>query len=642
MRHYRVLLAAMLALGLSSSLEASGRYFDQGEMATYSVPNAATGDTFYVDGANGSDSYNGLAPTFTSGTTGPFKTIAKALDKYRSNYVIGGDVIKIKAGIYRESVVFALNATQVASLTAATPIVMGPYGDGEVVIDPSPTPKTWNVYDSHIYWADWPNPTYRPAAVVMNGSFKGYRDKQALSDLTKTGLWYFDASARRIYVNTGGVSPAALDPVITYDYTSAEQYCIKTNGYPYLQFYGLTLRGAARYGFSDYPGSTGIVLEKCTIKWNNANGARIFGEHGIVRKCHVWGNMLYNWPRGRRWAANGGWGQGLTVGGYGLVEGTISHDNGGEGIGVYGGAGNVTFQDNISYDNWSVGLYLDNAPSCTFQRNLVYAHDPDVSDIVDTWQLPSWIINSGQATITSETNKIIGRLRQEGIMAGDETATSPTAHSAGFRALDNIIVGCRRGLTTYGQATGAGLVNYVIAGNTIVMPAVAPPYGVFGGMTLYASPNNAGSLIKNNIVYSYAPAGSAQPLVDFASAAAMSGVDFNNNLYYSVNDPTPFKSGVYPLEKSYNFSGWLGYVPSGYDANSLYSDPLFSGTPGAFGAADYLLRSGSPAIGKGASLAAIASDFNKFARVGAFDIGALEFGSQDGTVPAQPTKVLVR
>ena len=32
---------------------------------------------YYVDAVNGNDSYSGLAGAFTSGTTGPWKTIAK-------------------------------------------------------------------------------------------------------------------------------------------------------------------------------------------------------------------------------------------------------------------------------------------------------------------------------------------------------------------------------------------------------------------------------------------------------------------------------------------------------------------------------------------------------------------------------------
>lgn len=606
---------------------AAGIYFDEAEIISYSIPNSIVGDTFYVDTINGSDSYNGLSPSFTSGTSGPFKTLTKCFDRYRSNNVMGGDVVKIKAGIYRESLVLAFTASQISSLAESSPLTIGPYGDGEVIIDPSPTPQTWTAYDSNIYWADWSNATYPPQAVIMENNFKAYRDKQALEDLTQKGFWYFDPVARRIYVHTDGIDPMTLDPVVTYNYSSAENYAVNTSGYSYIHLYGLTMRGAAKYGYTDYPGGVGAKLENCTVKWNNGNGLRIFGTYGVLRKNHIWGNMLYAWPRGRRYAANGGWGQGATIGGYGLAEGNIVHDNGGEGMGVYGGTGHVIFQDNIVYDNWSVGLYLDNASYCTFQRNFIYSHDPDVSDIVEQWQLPTWIIDAGASTITVETNKIVARLRQEGIMAGDESATNPVAQSIGFKAVNNIIIGARRGFTTYGQATGSGLNNYTIAGNTIIMPKVAPSYGAYAGIAIYSSINNANSVIKNNIVYSNAPNGSTQPLVNFASNAAISGVDFNNNLYYSVNSATPFKSGSYPNEVEYGFDNWRKYVPSGFETNSIYANPLFIGIPGSFKMADYQISPESLAINSGAFVASENTDFFGITRpVGsAMDIGAFEY-----------------
>lgn len=619
-------LLAILTILLPTTVLA-GTYFDQSEMATYTIPDSSGGDTFYVDGVNGSDTYNGLSPTYTSGTTGPFKTIGYAYNKYRPNYAVGGDVIKVKAGIYREEVYLDLSSSQTATLTVSTPLSIGPYGDGEVIIDPSPVVTNWTAYDSNIYMGDWPNASYPPNSVIMNGSFKNYRDKQTLGELTQEGLWYFNSSTRKLYVHTGGVNPSTLDPVIPYNYDSAEQYCIFNPGYNYLRFYGLTLRGAARYGFSDYPGGTGQVVEKCTIKWNVGNGIRIFGEYGVLRKNHVWGNMMRSWPRGRVYAANGGWGQGATLGGYGLAEGNITHDNGGEGMGVYGGTGHVVFQDNIAYDNWSVGLYLDNAAACTFQRNLIYSNNPDYADIVETWQLPAWIIAAGEATITSETNKIKGRMRQEGIMAGDESATNATARSNGFKAINNIIIGARRGFTTYGQATGAGLVNYTIANNTIIMPNISPVYGDFAGMTLYPDTDNTGSVVRNNLIYSYAPSGQTQPLMNFGNSSTMSGVTFDNNLYYSVNGSTPFKSGYYPSETLYNFTGWKAYVPSGYDANSLYADPLFVGTAGNFTSADYAIGATSPAKDAGADLSStFTTDFLGNTR-NTFDIGALEYAA---------------
>lgn len=590
------------------------RYFDQSEMATYSVADSVSGDTFYVDPVSGSDSNNGLSPSTA------FKTLYHCFDRYRSNNVIGGDVVKLFAGIYRENIGLTMVADQYNSLTESTPLIVGPYGNGEVIIDPSTQPINWTAYDSNIYVADWPHPTYGVQAVVIDDDFKSFRPKKTLVELTSFGLWYYDSANKKIYVHNAGVDPSTQDTIFLFDYDSAEHYCIKTNGYNYLKFYGLTLRGASRYGFSDYKAtgrSIGNVVEKCTVKFNHGNGIRFFGEYGTIRKCHIWANMMYNWPRGSIYGSTGGWGQGATIINNGLAEGNISHDNGGEGIGVYGGDGYTVFQDNISYDNWSVGLYLDNAAACTFRRNLVYAHNPDVSDICDIDEIPAG----------STYSSISGRLRQEGIMVGDESATYPVARSAGFSAYDNIIIGCRRGILTYGQATGSGLVNYTIVGNTIVMPDEDPLYGDFSGFRFYPSVNNTGSVIKNNIVYSYADSGHTQPLVAFG-AGTMSGVDWDNNLYFSINDQSEaFKSGSYPNEILYNFSGWIAYVPSGFDANSIFDDPLFVGNNGSFTATDYLLNEGSPAIDEGATIAEIERDFRNLSRTAPYDIGAMESGA---------------
>ena len=56
--------------------------------------------TYYVDGVNGSDSYDGTVPDYTSGTTGPWATIAKILSSLSSS---GGDTVWVAPGTYRQS-----------------------------------------------------------------------------------------------------------------------------------------------------------------------------------------------------------------------------------------------------------------------------------------------------------------------------------------------------------------------------------------------------------------------------------------------------------------------------------------------------------------------------------------------------------
>ncbi len=53
----------------------------------------------YVDGANGDDSWDGLAPNFVTGTNGPKKTLTSA-----EGTVAAGDIVNIRPGVYRESI----------------------------------------------------------------------------------------------------------------------------------------------------------------------------------------------------------------------------------------------------------------------------------------------------------------------------------------------------------------------------------------------------------------------------------------------------------------------------------------------------------------------------------------------------------
>ena len=63
--------------------------------------------TYYVDGTNGNDSYNGTAATFTSGSTGPKKTLSGA----EAIPVAAGDVVYVRSGTYRETLTCGVSGT---------------------------------------------------------------------------------------------------------------------------------------------------------------------------------------------------------------------------------------------------------------------------------------------------------------------------------------------------------------------------------------------------------------------------------------------------------------------------------------------------------------------------------------------------
>ena len=93
-------LLAFLILGAQTVL-AESRYYDPNETATLAVA-PGSGRTFYIDGTNGNDSYNGLYPTYQGESNGPYKTISQALYRYYDKDP--GDRILIRAGIYYERI----------------------------------------------------------------------------------------------------------------------------------------------------------------------------------------------------------------------------------------------------------------------------------------------------------------------------------------------------------------------------------------------------------------------------------------------------------------------------------------------------------------------------------------------------------
>lgn len=536
-------------------------YYDPSTLGQLTPP-STNGITYYVDPVNGDDSRTSAV---AQNIDTPWKTIAHAFYNYYDRNSAGNGIrVLLKSGIYRESVVFPNSWTHGTSYE--TGIILAAAGDGEVIIDPSHTPTSgWAAYDANIYYVEWPSaPTLFPWAVILNDDFKSFRPVEEFGDLDAYGEWFYNTETYILYIHTAGVDPATLDPIITEVDAdrSLEQYPIKGQGIPYITVSGLTLRGGGKYGFTDYKGAPQgdhVKVEHCCIKFNNSNGARIFSSYSIFDRNYFYANMLFNWPRGRIWGSSGGWGQGATISNYGTATGNIAEENGGEGIGIYGGDGYTTFENNISSNNYSVGLYLDNAPYCTFKYNFVYAATPDLADRIDTWMLP------GGSTLDS----IAGRMTQYGILVGDESATNPTAQGVGHIIDSNIIIGGRSGFGTYGQATGSGLKSYIIVNNTIILPTADAVYGEFYGMYIDSNnTNNTGTIIQNNIVYR--KTGVTEPLMGSDSGAWV-GITLDNNIYYAVDGSDLFSIGAYPSQAYYNFSNWQ--TQTSQDANSSYTDP---------------------------------------------------------------------
>ncbi|MBP9853806.1 MAG: hypothetical protein KBD53_02935 [Candidatus Omnitrophica bacterium] len=155
------------------------RHYNPTEIDQLSLPpNKNREATFYIDGENGNDAWNGSSPTHTTRDYGPFKTISRASGRYDGHKQ--GERVLIKAGYYREGFGSG-NLTGFADDLHYN--TWGPYGDGEVIIDLSQTPglDPFTVFDGTVWKAKvnekWPGfPTSSVSWAVMDWNHRSCRE----------------------------------------------------------------------------------------------------------------------------------------------------------------------------------------------------------------------------------------------------------------------------------------------------------------------------------------------------------------------------------------------------------------------------------------------------------------------------------
>ncbi|MHC4061003.1 MAG: right-handed parallel beta-helix repeat-containing protein, partial [Planctomycetota bacterium] len=101
-------------------------------VVVFAVTPWATATTYYVDGASGNDSWDGLAPVWVSGTNGPKQTIQAAIDVA----AVSGDEVIVAATTYFENVEFLSKEVDVHSSDVNNPAgtIIDGSGSGSVVL----------------------------------------------------------------------------------------------------------------------------------------------------------------------------------------------------------------------------------------------------------------------------------------------------------------------------------------------------------------------------------------------------------------------------------------------------------------------------------------------------------------------------
>jgi hypothetical protein len=572
-----LLTVVALASTASAQMPACGATDRHWNPAEVPVAPVGSGPVYYVDGASGRDSNNG-----TSEATA-FRTIGRAVD-----FGGPGVTVRIKAGHYREQV----NVTK--SGTLAQRFVIGAFGNGEVVIDGSPE-VAWAQLSAAVWQA--PIPPVGAVAVVVDG--RPLRMEASPAAVTP-GSWARQDATMYVSLPDGG-APAAHDTLVIGDYDVHEETTVYLNPASYTTLYGLTMRGASKNVLNVW--GTNVRVEKCRILFAGKNGISIFdystidsSDTEIVRNEIAW-NMMKNWPRGRApWAvAGGGWGMGAVSNGTArtLYQGNVVHDNGGEGLGGYGGLGGTIYRDNVVGDNWSVNIYVDNQPSVTVENNYLYAHPPNAATESYNAQVP---------VAPEQGYRILKRLRPECVMTADEAGSSSDgqSHLTDVMIRNNVMVGCRDGYIHSPDAPGSGMRNVTLIGNTIVAPQAVeasdlPSDGPLHGIGLREGANS-GTVIRDNVVYGFGVAGTA------LLSSVPAGVTLDHNLWFG-GEGAPGSPGDVMAD------------PGFADATDI-EDPLTK-----------RLRPGSPAIGKGAAVATLSTDYQFCPRDPAPDLGAFEFTS---------------
>jgi hypothetical protein len=629
------------------------------------VPTAtAPGKTWYCDPINGNDAWDGTSFAPVSGSQGPKKSLSGALAIVSLK---AGDTILLGGGIYREQPDFSS-----VSGKAGSPITIGSYGrgSGAPIIDGGVKPGAWTKYTAQGQTTVWQTSTAGLSRIispqsgdasspvlgiyvngkqgesalreVIHGQVSDYGDglpaNQTQVDIKDhSNHWYYDATAKILYADFGGSlgtdDPNVADISILYrshDFgpDGAQTLIYLGQGSDYLSFIGLTIRAGSWDGV--YSEAIGGTFDHCDVKFNGGGGIDFgAGDSNKIIYSRIWMNVLDNWPRFNNGNTGGGW-PGATFWynqSNALAQGNVVYENGGEALIFWGTdpashvSVNNAARNNVIYDNFSAGMYVDNTQNALFEQNYVFQHPRDPSQTFDNL----FTVSSGYNTDWGR------RITPPCLGLGDEpgSAADGKAHLSNITVINNIFAGGKRGFldTPDGDNMGHGLKNCLVANNTWVIsepavPGVDVPYGwqhFFEGTGPDASTN---SFFENNII---AVSTTGDRFVVASLAGAGPGITNDYNLY---SGPGQWTS----VETNQDFAAWRS-AHSGWDKNSIQVDAMlvdateFNQTAAQKPVYDWskaALLAGSPALGAGLTQSQFSTDFTGATRTnGICDIGAI-------------------
>ena len=557
------------------------------------------GVTYYVDATGGNDSNTGLS------AASPWKTLAKL----NSSKFAPGDIILLRRGsVWREQLNFP------SSGSSGSPIVIDAYGTGEppLISGADLVPAgTWSACQScgaNIWEAQVKT---KPNVVIFDRE-KGSR-KSASTELSSPRDWFWDSGMLYVF--------AKDEPSREFQHPGIESGARPT-GLNLTGIANVTVKNISISGANAVPYGEGAGIFAITVHLGGPTPESLVISHVIVsngagdgihienaNQCSVDSVLVHD---------NDGAGIELyhSNGKFPITSGSITnsevHHNGFNGIFLVGcprgeRCRSVVYPDGLTLTNIQItgnklhdngaGIYLHETNDSLISGNVAYSNtnttrkgegycvglsgsSGNVVEKNDCYKARlagiELSIDTGRPPFGSSENIIRYNLIHDDGTHGIFTNYDPSQHN---QILHNLI---------YNHPQGACIMaNYIrheIANNTCFNSRI--------GIHLYVSSTTrkTGTItLKNNIIVN-------SSLHHILIEKGVDGpFDFSNNDYY------PDGSAAFNWKGSpSNFSGWRAI--SGQDAGSIMGDPAFKASVPAQ-PPDFVLRPGSPALGKGANIA---------------------------------------
>ena len=390
-----------------------------GLLVTLGQAPASAASDFWVDAGSAVCSDAG-----TGTSAAPFCTISAAAKKA----VNAGDVVHVLPGTYREQVTVA------GSGTAVSPISFLGSTDAVVVGTQSLSDAAGWTPTGTQAWSRPYAPPSSPRQVLVDGS---PLTQAGSATTTTSGSWFYDTTAKVLYVDLGGGNPATGHQVEA----GAQSYGFNVSGRSNVVVQGFTTQGPNFAGVH-VGSSSAVTVDQVTSTGAGTNGILVdAGSTGVTVSGATVSGALSSGIRLNGATAN-------------TVTGSTSHDNGLDGIQLTG-AGSNTITGNVTYANVSV------SPSATGVGIDVNGTSPNA---VVTGNVSHDNQDSGFQVYNGSSNALVAR----NISYRNGDHGFDTLGATGARYLNNTSYGNNRdGISVEGSSTGATLANNLLIDNGV-------------------------------------------------------------------------------------------------------------------------------------------------------------------------------